>query len=448
MATVSRFTEPLAASVRNDSGKPQVVYWEERTRGFGLRVGAHRKAWVVQRDVNGQSRQITLGTYPDMKVEDARRLAKAELAKMQDGVDPRIARRKRRATSSMTLRDALTLYASDAGRDPRTVADFTYALGRYLSDWLDRSLAELGTDDGREEVNARHRQIKADIAAGKFAHKDRKGHPRAQKNRTGEATANHTLVAFRTLWNRAAKQVSSLPVCPTINVTFAKYKPKRNPLPYDQIKGWWDGVSASPLLERRDFLRVALLTGLRANDVRTMRWEHVDLEHATIHIPAPKGGHAFDLPISRRLLTLLKERKAEHERQLKKKLLPEHAAPWCFGAWSESGHIVATDIPVPGIACTPHALRHTFSQVAEFKAGISEQRVGVLMNHRQPTHSVTAIYGRVGVDDLRQPAQAIEDALFLLIEPPASAQVLPLRKRQRSRGEAPAPIALADIVRV
>ena len=220
---------------------------------------------------------------------------------------------------------------------------------------------------------------------------------------------------------------------------FKKQTLKRNPLEYREIKSLWDAATAAheQRPERSDAMRVALLTGLRINDVRTMRWEDVHFDTGVLHIPEPKGGtdRAFDLPISRRLLTLLKERQKAHEKSLREKFLPPEAAPWVFGAWSESGHIQEVREQVPGIEWTPHRLRHTFRQVGEEKAGVSEAKVGTLMNHSDARKTMTQQYGRKFLEDLRPEAQRIEDAFFALIEPRASAQVLPLPKRKEPRRE-------------
>jgi integrase len=41
---------------------------------------------------------------------------------------------------------------------------------------------------------------------------------------------------------------------------------------------------------KRDGLMLALYTGLRHDDVRTMRFDQVDFDDETVHLPNPKGG--------------------------------------------------------------------------------------------------------------------------------------------------------------
>jgi len=163
-----------------------------------------------------------------------------------------------------------------------------------------------------------------------------------------------------------------------------------------------------------------------------MRRENLDLENASLHIPKPKGGEAraFDLPLGRRLVALLKARLKAHDEALAKKLLPPHAAPWVFGAWSESGHIVDARAEV-GVKFIIHGLRNSFSDVAR-NAGVSETHISTLINHTQPTHSMTAKYGRIELDELRAPAQQIEDKFFELFEPKPTKKTPAGRRKARA----------------
>ena len=55
----------------------QVTYWDEQLHGFGVRVGANRKTWLVMR---GKTRARTsIGHYPNLGLADARKKAKGLL---------------------------------------------------------------------------------------------------------------------------------------------------------------------------------------------------------------------------------------------------------------------------------------------------------------------------------------------------------------------------------
>lgn len=50
----------------------------------------------------------------------------------------------------------------------------------------------------------------------------------------------------------------------------------------------------------------ALETAMRLGELVSLRWEHVDLHHATAHLPDTKNGEARTVPMSRRAVALLK----------------------------------------------------------------------------------------------------------------------------------------------
>ncbi len=58
-----------------------------------------------------------------------------------------------------------------------------------------------------------------------------------------------------------------------------------------------------------DFLKpiilTALKTGMRQGEILNLKWEHVNLENATIHVSNTKSGKARDLPIHPQLLECL-----------------------------------------------------------------------------------------------------------------------------------------------
>ena len=75
---------------------------------------------------------------------------------MRGGANPNEERRKAKARG-ITLRDALDLHLAAKPLSPRTKEDYRYCCDQYLPDWLDKALAELGTD--RAGVRERHRRI-------------------------------------------------------------------------------------------------------------------------------------------------------------------------------------------------------------------------------------------------------------------------------------------------
>jgi integrase len=419
MAELRRFTKTNCDAAKVLNGGAQTMYWETSTPGFGLCVGRKAKTFVVQRDVNGKSQRASLGRYPALSIEDAREQAQGKIKDMR--VDPH--------AHGFTLRDAMQLYLETPKRrgggakSARSVQDCKYLLDEYLGDWMDRPLQGFT----RTEVRQRHAKIAADIAARAYR-------PLEDEARNGASVADHAMRYFRAIWNRAMLEHPTLPVSPTISVNWRGYVPRSDPIDYDQLPTWWKGIKASDNAVRRDANIAAILTGLRPEDVARLRWANVDFARATLRITAEgtKSRREFEAPIGKRLLALLRQRKKEHDANLRKMDSPmdreqrSKMQPFVFAAWSDSGHIVEMREPIDGVEMRVYSLRHTFRQVGEHKAGISEAVVGALMDHTQHRKTITQAYGKLTLEhELRPAMQRIEDAMYGLFA----------KKPQKKRGK-------------
>src|SRR5215831_1209233 len=99
-------------------GKDRTTYWDKGIPGFGLRVtkDGHR-SFVVQYRAgigrNGTDRRMTLDGV--LKLDDARREAKAILGRVAKGEDPLDKRRKEAAKATGTLKAICERYLTIEG---------------------------------------------------------------------------------------------------------------------------------------------------------------------------------------------------------------------------------------------------------------------------------------------------------------------------------------------
>jgi hypothetical protein len=71
-----------------DSVKPptkgQITYWDQKIAGFGLRLSdGGARSWTIAYRYEGRMRWLKLGTYPTLKLADARDMARNKLADVQ-----------------------------------------------------------------------------------------------------------------------------------------------------------------------------------------------------------------------------------------------------------------------------------------------------------------------------------------------------------------------------
>ena len=397
----------------DEDGK-QLIYWDTELRGFGLRVGKGRvdpskgqrvptKTYIAQRDVGGRTTRVKIGRHGSPWTPDlARKKARELLVEMDQGINPN-ERRQGDAAALLTVREAMELYLSKLRAQeasPSTARGVVYETERYLGDWLGKPLASLTGSQCRR----RHERI-------------------SEKN--GKTTANRALANLRTIYRNARREHPTLPVeAPTAAVNWNKTRRRRDRIAWEDLPGWYAKVQTlAPV--RRDYQLFVLLTGLRATDAKTARWEDVDLEAATIHRPKPKGGmdRAFTIPLSRRTVEVLRARREENAVEFGPLGGDEG---WVFPAVvRRDGRKVVTHMQnhsqqkyvggrkVAALA-GPHTLRRTYASVASEEVEIPFVTLKLLLNHTLPANpgDVTAGYISPSMDRLREAQERISAFLI------------------------------------
>lgn len=268
------------------------------------------------------------------------------------------------------------------GCTPRSIETLREETARHLADWLPRPLASIS----RNECALRHEFL---------------------SDHRGPYVANRVMQQFRAVYNTARRRMEDLPdTNPVIAVTFNRVRRRRQPIQWQELPAWHAKVQnlANPI--RRDLQRLLLFTGLRSLDARTIRWEHVDFETATLHRPEPKGGaeRAFTIPVARFVLELLQRRRRDNPA-----LFPDDHG-WVFPARNRAGRLTHVQEPKqqrtvagrkrPWLP-SPHRLRDTFACAAH-EARIHPLDLKVLMNHALPAaDDVTTGYIRPSIEHLR-----------------------------------------------
>jgi integrase len=388
----------------------QVFWWCSDLRGFGVCVGKHNKSFVVQRDIKGTSRRITIGRFGDISLHAARKRAEELEGTMRGGTDP-VEEKHKTTADNMTLRQAWALYQGHLAakeRSPVTRAGYWLLIQCHLSDWLDRPLVEIT----RQAARDRHVHI---------------GEER------GKYSANATMRALRAIWRRVRKQHPKLEEAPTANVDFYEEKPRTAVV--EDLAAWWRGVQKVENPIRRDLFIFLLFTGCRSGEAKTLRWEQIDFNAGKIYFPITKT-EAFDLPLSDFLVDLLKARRAD---KATRAVFGEDCQ-WVFPAHAKPGHVVevklgAEERTLFADRWTPHTLRHTWNTISQNKVPMPPAHSRLLQNHVLNIKGDAHMgYNHPDLGDLRKSQQMMSDFLVTAIKPQPKAQrkrasnVVPIRK--------------------
>ncbi len=365
--------------------KGQNLYRDEMLRGFGLRVGSHSKVYFAEGQVQNKTRRVTIGRADVIGVDAARKRALGILSDMARGVDPN-AEKRRTAQESLTLCQAFDrFFATRSTIATSTRESYQRTVDLYLKDWRRTAVTSIS----RQMILKRHQRI-------------------AKSN--GEVTANNVMRHLRSVYNVTAAAHDEFPPNPVNILTQARAwypeRRRRGAVAAHDLPVWWAAVMEEPDYSR-DFLLIALFTGMRRNEIASLRWEHLNLNEKALHIPKTKNGDPLDLPLSDYLIDLLQKRRVN-----------AGASPWVFPGTGRKGHIVETKkftarvTERSGVKFTLHDLRRTFITIAE-SLDIPHYALKRLLNHRL-SGDVTAGYIVSDLERLRGPVEAVANRISKL----------------------------------
>lgn len=364
----------------------QVLYRDATLPGFGLRVGIKSKMYFVEGQVRRRTVRATIGRHDVFTPEVARRRALKVLAEMADGRNPNEERRTKRA-AAMTLQQSFDSFFERRTLAATSKENYRRSIDIYLHDWAAKPIAEVN----RRMVLDRHRRI-------------------AEQH--GPVTANNVMRHLRSVYNFTSAAHGELPPNPVTILTHARaWNPerrRRTVVPAHGLPKWWRAVHDEEDYVR-DFLLVALFTGMRRSEIAKLKWEYVDLDARTLTVPTTKNGDPLELPLSDFLRdTLLTRRDNDPEGE------------WVFPGRGQTGHMVETKkfyarvAKSSGIRFTLHDLRRTFVTIAE-SLDIPHYALKRLLNHRADS-DVTAGYIVINVERLRAPVERVAHRILELAD--------------------------------
>ncbi len=241
--------------------------------GFGVRLNARKRTFLIATSVAGKQFRMMLGHWPLMTVEDARSKAMAVPRQCRNGERP-----SRKVKSDVpVLRVALLAYCRAKGIKASSQKRYDSIFRTHFGDWLERSVADLSFGEFSEHCHA-------------FAQS--KGNALVEVGR-GVVTA---LIKY-------VNAVHGLSIESPFNKLAAaglmpeRSQPRARVLQESELAAW--KVAVDQLGERqRDFLYLTLYTGLRRNEGRELQRKQIDLAGGVLVIPMTKNGKPHSLPIT------------------------------------------------------------------------------------------------------------------------------------------------------
>ena len=369
--------------------------------GFGVRIHpSGTKSFIVNYRTGAGGRKapnkrVVLGRYGPLTADKARKLAHELLGKVAGGDDPAGARAEARGVP--TLGETFEQYmAANPNRSKRTNELYRYEANRHLGAWLPRPLDAIS----RSDVEARFNSITADH---------------------GWSAANRAMSLLRSIYRRPCVDHDGLrnPVDLWLagGGKFHRKARRKISAPAEVLPCWRAGIEAevnNPVI--RDALWFGLYTGMRRDEVLTLRWERVDLDALTFRVEETKTGVPLELPITDQLAAILERRRAAAAD------LPEGVREWVFpsptsatGHVQDPHHLYARISKTGGVKFWFHGLRNAFITVAERELMLPPSLTKRLVNHARPNDVTQGYAADWTIAQLREPAQKIADRIEALM---------------------------------
>lgn len=376
-------------------------YNDTKVRGLQLAVTDHgAKSFCLYRRMGGRPTRYTLGRYPDLTPENARKKAETIAGRVALGED--VAQGDRVARSrKVTLADVFERFKIVRNRlRPTTIRGYENLLKSCFKDWKDRPVVDITKD----KVAALHLLMTAE---------------------RGPASADGAMRFLRSLLNFANGEYEAQDGTPLLidnpvrrlSQTRAWHRAKRRNtlIKQDQLKPWFEavlllkaeataqGIDTQGALVA-DYLLLLIFTGLRRSEGAQLVWSDVDLKAKTLTVRDTKNHEDHVLPLTDYLHQVLSARRKVTTGDF---VFPGQGAR---GYLAEPRPQMNKITARSGVPFHLHDLRRTFATIAE-SLDIPAYALKRLLNHKM-RQDVTAGYVVADVERLRAPMQKITDFML------------------------------------
>lgn len=378
------FTKSAIESLFVPASGKRAYYYDSKIRGLGISVtGSGTKSFIVYRWFNGKPERITLGRYPDLSIEQARKKAAEINGVIAKGENPNDKRRAERA--EVTLEGLFNEYMNRYAKlhKPGSWSEDLAQYNRYLTPWKQRKLSTIE----KIEIQKLHQTIGSE---------------------KGKYTANRLMALLSVVFNKAIEWDLYEKANPVQGIKKFREASRERFLQSHELPRFFKALSEETNESIRDYVLLSLLTGARRGNVLSMRWEDINFENGEWYIQRTKNGTSQIVTLVREAVSILEARKTK---------LHHKNSPYVFASTNSKGYIVEPKSGWKRILARAdikdlrlHDLRRTLGSW-QARAGASLTIIGKSLNHKSPIS--TSVYARLDLDPVRS---SVEKAVGAILE--------------------------------
>lgn len=355
------------------------IYHDSNKRSLKLRVrSTGTKIFFLNRRVNGKAERITIGSFPEITVEQARKKADILNAQIAGGVNPNA--EKRAIRDELTFGELFNQFVErHAKPHKKTWEEDVRQFNRYLIKWAPKTLSNIG----KMQVQKLHLNI---------------------RDNNGIYAANRILALLSAVFNKAIEWGWGHPN-PTYGIKKFKEKSRERFIQGDELSRLFKALTEELNTTVRDYILISLLTGARRSNVLKMRWNEINFNISTWTIPETKIGESQTIPLIPEAIKILQQRYNN---------LPR--CDWAFPGSGKTGHLVEPKKAWQRILQNAkienlrlHDLRRSMGSW-QAATGANLSIIGKTLGHKNV--STTAIYARLNLDPVRESMDKAAKAMY------------------------------------
>tara|TARA_R110002110_G_scaffold412881_1_gene639490 strand:- start:3732 stop:4886 length:1155 start_codon:yes stop_codon:yes gene_type:complete len=364
-----------------EPGNKDKIVWDTEIKGFGIKITPRgRRSYFVRYRVgggrSGRQRKPTIGVHGVVTCDQARDIARRTLAQARDGKDP--FQEKMAQINAETVDDFWKVYRDRhllVRTKLRTQADVTAIFERHILPTLGKLKLRAVT---KADVSRLHSKLNAT-----------------------PYQANRVLSALSSLFGRAEEWGHSEEGSNPCRKVRRYQEPSR-----ERFLTKEERKRLAIVLTRHEkssaitvsFIRLAMLTGCRKNELLQLAWTEVDLANKCILLLDSKTGKRTVF-LSSDALQILQNTPREKDN------------PFVFPGAKQGAHLVnanklwlkiRAEAGLEGVRL--HDLRHTFASMA-IEAGLGLPVIGKLLGHNNA--ATTQRYAHLAEDPAREALEVI-----------------------------------------
>lgn len=377
-------TKAVIEALKPDPDRVYVVN-DSKQVGLCLRVmPSGSRYFVAYRKVDGRPQRLTIGRFPEVTVDVARKQVLLLAGAIATGRNPFVERKSSR--KELTFGELHRRFVEEHSKmHKRSWKDDEGLFNRYLTGWTNQKLRNIT----RAEIQKRHQQV----------------------GQTAPIGANRMLALVSKMFSFGASVGVWSGENPARGIQKFREKSRDRFLQPDEMPKFWKALNDEPNEIARDYLKLSLLLGARRSNMLAMRWEQLNFERSEWRIPETKNGESQTVHLPAAAIEILKERQSN-----------TNGSEWVFPGYGRTGHLVEPRMAWNRIleraglsGLRIHDLRRTLGSW-QAAAGVSLNVIGKSLGHKNT--ATTAIYARLNLDPVRTAVDTAVEAMLRATENP------------------------------